>query len=80
MNLFYNEFIDCLETDKLDNPENTFAVNFGGTKNVVDFCIASNCELHHISTISVSGQVSISPYKFTSPIINITLYMFLFNK
>ena len=40
-------------------------INVNGTKNVVDFCIASNCELHHISTISVSGQVSTSPYKFT---------------
>lgn len=40
---------------KVENFENT---NITGTKNVVDFCKNYNKKLYHISTLSVSGNVS----------------------
>lgn len=35
-----------------------YKTNVIGTKNVVEFALEANCNLNHISTISVSGQIS----------------------
>ncbi len=40
-------------------------INVIGTQNVIDFCLKSNSQLHHISTVSVSGQYSPQACLFT---------------
>lgn len=34
-------------------------INIVGTQNIIDFCLSSHSELHHISTISVSGTTTL---------------------